>query len=72
MTRSAHDECVYEISVVGELGPVLRQALEPCRTAGSRYNTILRVVRDGDEDVTEMVRILLSLGLEVTTVSLVS
>ena len=62
----------YEISVVGELGPVLRHALKPCRTGVSEYDTIVRVVRDDEEDVAEMVRILQSLQWEVTTVTRVS
>jgi hypothetical protein len=33
----------FEFAVVGELGPVLQRALEPCVTHGLRVLTVLRV-----------------------------
>ncbi len=61
-------DAVYEISVVGGLGPVLRAALAPCRTTASGQSTIVRVVRQDGEDLVEMVRELGSAGLEITDV----
>lgn len=59
----------YEITVLGALGPALRAALEPCRTAPSGISTIARVTYQDDEDLIEVVRVLTALGLEVTNVT---
>jgi hypothetical protein len=33
---------VYEFTVVGPIGPVLREALKPCRTGPAQVHTIVR------------------------------
>jgi hypothetical protein len=63
---------VYEITVLGGLGPVLRSALAPCRALAPGYDTIMRVNAHEGEDLLELVRRLESRGLEVANVSLVA
>jgi hypothetical protein len=70
MSTRRGPDAVYEIIVLGALGPVLRAAIEPCRTTTSGVNTIVRLTRQ-DEDLVEMVRELGSAGLEVTDVLVV-
>jgi hypothetical protein len=64
-------DAVYEISVLGGLGPVLRAALEPCKPATSGISTIVRVTRRDDQDLVEVVRELGSAGLDITDVIVV-
>ena len=71
MSRARGCDAVYEISVVGGLGPVLRAALEPCTTATSGINTIIQVTRQDADDLVEVVRVLGSAGLEITDVIVV-
>ena len=42
-TRTAEPVAeVYEVTVVGPVGPVLREALKPCRTGSVQPETIVR------------------------------
>lgn len=68
---SAGREQTYEIVVLGGLGPVLRAALEPCRTTPAEVSTIARVTGAEDQDLIEVMRRLAMMGLEITTASVV-
>lgn len=69
--RTADEEQSYEITVLGGLGPMLRAALEPCRTSPSDVSTILLVTSADDKDLIEVVRRLAMVGLEITTASVI-
>ncbi|HEU4947663.1 MAG TPA: hypothetical protein VFT31_10955 [Kribbella sp.] len=60
---------VYELTVVGALGPVLRMALEPCATASSQLQTILRTKLPADRDLVDLVALLESRGLQIETLA---
>jgi len=70
MTTADRDR-VYEITVLGALGPALRDAVKPCRTAPSDVSTIASVTYEDDRDLIEVVRLLAGLGLEITNVTYV-
>jgi hypothetical protein len=63
---------VYEISVAGPLGPVLRHALSPCRTGGTSYDTVVRVTGREGEDLADVLGRLGSMGLELSTITVVT
>jgi hypothetical protein len=58
----------YELTLVGELGPVLRAMVEPSATATSGVQTILRVKTHGDEDLVDVLHRLKSRGIEITNI----
>ena len=68
MTRRG-DGAVYELTVVGRLGPVLRAALAPAVAATSSSHLTLAWHGDEETDLVDLVQMLVSLGLEATTVS---
>ncbi len=59
----------YEVTLVGELGPVLRAMVESSATATSELHTIMRVRARDDEDLVDVVHRLRSRGLEITNIS---
>jgi hypothetical protein len=61
--------CVYELTVVGALGPVLRRAIEPYVTATVECQTIVRACVADCADLVELVRLLESRGLQITEVA---
>ena len=72
MTRDiTPDSHLYEISVAGTLGPVVRHALRPCHTGETSYLTVLRLSVSDDQGVAEMVGKLESMGLELAAVEIV-
>jgi len=71
MTWESYGNVVYEITVLGGVGPVVRSALAPCRSLTPGYHTIMRVTGREDEDLLGLVRRLESRGLEVANVLLV-
>jgi hypothetical protein len=69
MRRARRRATTYELTLVGELGPVLRAMVEPSATATAGVHTIMRVrARDG-EDLVDVVHRLRSRGLEITNIS---
>ena len=62
---------VYELTVAGRLGPVLRAALAPAVAATASSHITLTWHGDEETDLVDVVQMLVSLGLEATTVSTV-
>lgn len=60
---------VYELTVRGELGPVLRGALRPFGGVRTEELTILRAGSTGDRDVVELLRQLHECGLDIQEVT---
>lgn len=44
----------YEVTVAGPIGPVLRRALEPCRTGPVQLQTIIRARAQTDVDLVDL------------------
>ena len=58
---------VFELSVEGRLGPVLRAALRPRTVAETGECTVLRTP-SSEHDLVELVRILVAAGLRIESV----
>ena len=69
MTTSRRLEPVYELTVVGALGPALRARFRPAATTSCALSTTLCLRARGGEDLVDVLRLLRSHGLEVTTIS---
>jgi hypothetical protein len=67
--RRRRPQTGYELTLVGELGPVLRAMVEPSATATCEVQTVLRVTAHDDEDLVDVVHRLKSRGLEITNIS---
>jgi len=68
MSRPKPCPAVYELTIVGTLGPVLRGALAPYASISSQPQTIIRTdVRDG-ADLVDLMLLLDARGLEVTDI----
>lgn len=61
---------LFEISVSGPLGPVVRHALEPCRTGETSYDTVVLLTANDGEQMVDILGRLGSLGLEPTAITL--
>lgn len=57
-----------ELTVSGQLGPVLRSALLPCVAARTQNCTVVRLVTSADVDVPALVKMLESLGVNFASV----
>ena len=68
MTHRERGSEVFEVTVGGELGPVFRHALRPCRVSEARLYTILVTTRADRTDVADLVRHLASCGVPVQDV----
>lgn len=69
---TAHREAeapVYELVVVGAIGPALRRALEPFATACSEAQTIVRAEAPHGRDLVDLMVALESRGLEVADIA---
>jgi len=60
---------VYELVVVGPIGPALRRALEPFATACSEVQTILRAEAPHGRDLVDLMVALESRGLDVADIA---
>lgn len=60
---------VYELVVVGAIGPALRRALEPFATACSEVQTILRAEAPHGRDLVDLMVALESRGLDVADIA---
>ena len=69
MKRARRRRTAYELTLVGELGPVLRAMVEPSATATCEAQTIMRVKAREDEDLVDLVHRLKSRGIEITNIS---
>ena len=69
MTPSRRLDAVYELTVAGVLGPALRARFQPAATTSCAPSTILCLRARGGEDLVDVLRVLRSHGLEVTTIS---
>lgn len=63
---------VYELTVAGALGPVLRSALAPCFVAQTEPQTVLRANVHDDGDLIDLLRLLESRGLDVADIAVVT
>lgn len=62
-------DAVYEFTVAGRLGPVLRAMLEPvAETTASEALTIMCLPGHDGQDLVDIVQLLGSRGLEATTI----
>lgn len=59
---------VYQFTIVGTLGPVLRRALEPYVTASPQRQTIVRADSPDGGDLVDLVRLLESKGVEIASI----
>lgn len=69
MNRQRRVDPVYELTVVGRLGPALRARFRPAATTSCAMSTILWLRSEGGQDLVDVLRLLVSHGLEVTTIS---
>ena len=60
---------VYELTIVGNLGPVLQRALEPCAAASREPQTILRASLSESGDLVDLVLKLEARGLEIANIT---
>ena len=60
---------IYEFTIAGALGPVLRAALQPHDACNSQKCTIMRVERNASRDIVDLVAVLNAKGLKVEEVS---
>ena len=60
---------VYELVVVGAIGPALRHALEPFATAPPQVQTILRAEAPHGQDLVDLMVALESRGLDVADIA---
>lgn len=60
---------VYELVVVGAIGPALRRALEPFATTCSEVQTILRAEAPHGRDLVDLMLALESRGLDVADIA---
>jgi hypothetical protein len=58
---------VYEVTVVGPIGPVLREALKPCRTGPAQLETIVRT--RAQKDVVDLALWLQAHGATVAAIA---
>jgi hypothetical protein len=58
----------YELTVVGDVGPAVRNALAPYASASSEHRTTLRTGVGEDRDLVDLVLMLASRGLEITDI----
>ncbi len=60
---------VYELTIVGNLGPVLQRALEPYAAASRELQTILRASLPESGDLVDLVLKLEAKGLEIANIT---
>ena len=69
MSRTPRLDAVYELTVVGRLGLVLRARFQPAATTSSAVSTIMCLRAQDGEDLVDVLRLLGNRGLEVTTIT---
>jgi hypothetical protein len=62
----------YELTLAGVLGPAVRTVLQPIVSASAELHTIVRAGSSSDLDLVDLVRILDSMGVEITEIAAVS
>ena len=65
----ASGPAMYELTVAGAIGPVLRCALKPHKVEKTQICTILRAGASADRDLVDLMLMLESRGLKVEDVS---
>jgi hypothetical protein len=65
----ASGPAMYELTVAGAIGPVLRSALKPHKVERTQICTILRAGASADRDLVDLMLMLESRGLKVEDVS---
>jgi len=63
--RPAAEPCVYQLTVAGVIGPVLRSALQPHQASAGETYSILLVRRSAARDVVDIVGLLSKRGLPI-------
>lgn len=69
MTRPRVAHGVYELTVAGRLGPVLRARFEPATTTSCELLTIMCLRGQGGKDLVDILDLLRSRGLDVATIN---
>lgn len=64
-----HESTLYELTVVGAFGPVLRGMLQTCVAASAELHAIIRTGLLEDLDLVDLVLLFESKGLEITKIS---
>jgi hypothetical protein len=67
--RDRSRPAVYELTIVGSVGPVLRDVLRPHSVATAEVHTIVCAALPGDRDLVDLVEMLAARGLEITEVT---
>lgn len=68
-TPGGSQEAVYELTLVGAIGPVVTAALGPCMTAISEIQTILGATLHEGVDLADLVLWLEARGLTLASIS---
>jgi len=63
------ESTLYELTVVGAFGPVLRGMLETCVSVSAELHAIIRTGLLEDRDLVDLVFLFESRGLEITKIS---
>jgi hypothetical protein len=58
-------DAIFEVTIAGSLGPLLRFALSPCRATPTQEYTLLRVAQPPERDLVDLVDRLQHKGLVV-------
>jgi hypothetical protein len=67
--RNRTQPAVYELTIVGAVGPVLRDALRPHAVSSAELRTIVSADLPGNHDLVDLVGILASRGIEIEEVA---
>jgi hypothetical protein len=68
MTSREQAGVVYELTIVGCLGPVLLRALQPCAASWSEPQTILRTAVPHDSCLVEVLVAIQERGLDIADI----
>jgi hypothetical protein len=68
MTSRERTGVVYELTIVGCLGPALLRALEPCAATWSEPQTILRTAVPNGSDLVEVLVAIEERGLDIADI----
>jgi hypothetical protein len=71
-THEESQAAVYELTVVGALGPVLQDVLRPCSVTSTEHHTIMRTRLSDDRDLVDLVHALASVDLQIADVAVLS
>jgi hypothetical protein len=71
-SRGKHESTLYELTVVGAFGPVVRGMLETCVAASAEVHAVIRTGLSKDLDLVDLVLLFESRGLKITKISVMT